>query len=66
MLTVSLVFQTQLRCYSVPYEEKVAKFKGKKGSDVKQSNVHENTSIVSGAGAYFLWSTIGSIQSHTH
>ena len=30
------ILQTQARFYSIPYEDKVAKFKGKKGSDVGQ------------------------------
>ncbi|KAF6222488.1 hypothetical protein HO173_012848 [Letharia columbiana] len=34
MLTNLPVIKTQFRSYSIPYEDKVAKFKGKKGSDV--------------------------------
>lgn len=30
----SACFKTPFRSYSIPYEDKVAKFKGKKGSDV--------------------------------
>ncbi|KAM0798160.1 hypothetical protein BDR22DRAFT_881843 [Usnea florida] len=31
--TIAPIARNQIRCYSIPYEDKVAKFKGKKGSD---------------------------------
>ena len=33
--------KTQFRSYSIPYEDKVAKFKGKKGSDVCAKYLHD-------------------------
>lgn len=39
MLTNLPVIKTQFRSYSIPYEDKVAKFKGKKGSDVCDTRI---------------------------
>ena len=35
----SASFKTQFRSYSIPYEDKVAKFTGKKGSDVCDTQI---------------------------
>lgn len=37
---VLVASKTQLRSYSIPYEDKIAKFKGKKGSDVCAEYLH--------------------------